>query len=540
MPSSRKTNRPRKQQRFDQQQERPLASSPEDTTPALRGQASPHPYHAPLPPNYHPPFVPNNSKMEGRSTSLTSNVSDVSMDDLSGNQDSVFYYSDTSGEEREDHYFMPDASTGGPRNLLGSGNDRSSSGESAFRNLRGNGSKSSRVLKYSFDGSNSVSFNQPLDAAEIDDSLAPPVDAPVNHHHGHGHHHASSSSNNNNNNSKKPTLKAWVTNLAFSFRSPDVNAHHKSATPNGSSKHRSQPSWGTMEYPHTSLSHEVFHNNDVSSDQRERAPLIQPSEMKIQGAYGSGGGDSGDAGIIREKAESSKPRSTTLKSKSTAATVAAFFLMDYEASRPPTLSPRFETITPWQLCIYRIQFSWIWRLFGINLPIIVLFLAHSQSRLVTALMHTYAIIFFFIEVWMREQLYALELSRDEYHSERRLNRPLVLFLLVLGLESWIWFIFPPDPQAEVPALVSSIFKPVVFFYVSLKARHALEGLSRITNIVARVIMIEMLLILAFAAVGSQLYHNHESFKDLSSSWLSLFERKDSIVSCFVRLFAQAC
>jgi hypothetical protein len=199
--------------------------------------------------------------------------------------------------------------------------------------------------------------------------------------------------------------------------------------------------------------------------------------------------------------------------------------MDYEAGRPPTLSANFDRITQWQLQIYRMHFSWAWRLFGVALPTVVLFLAHSQSNLVTALMHSYAILFFLIEVWMREQLYAQEPSSDEYHSERRLNRPLLLFFILLGLESWIWYIFPPDPEAKVPALVSSIFKPVVFFYISLKARHALEGLSMITQIVARVIMIEMMLILAFAAVGCQLFREYESFKDLSASWLSLFERK---------------
>jgi len=279
-------------------------------------------------------------------------------------------------------------------------------------------------------------------------------------------------------------------------------------------------------------------------NQWEMTPLVQNGST-APGVYGTDflnqqnaqrpkgwNGDSAD----RENIET-KPRPVTLKSKSTAATVAAFFLMDYEASRPPTLSSNFDTITARQLRVYRIHFSWAWRLFGMNLAVIVLFLAHSQSRLVTALMHTYAIIVFFIELWMREQLYSLEPSSDQYHSERGLNRPLILFLLVLGLESWVWYIFPPDPHAKVPALVSSIFKPVVFFYVSLKARNALEGLARITRIVARVLLIEMLLILAFAAVGCQLFHKYEGFKDLTSSWLSLFERKLSFCLGF-GLFAK--
>ena len=507
MPSSRKPDRQvQRKPRYERfQEEKQRAFSPQDTFAPVIHEASPHPYHAPVPPNY--------SKMDVRSTSNTSNISDVSMDEISAAQDSVFYYSDTSTDEREDHYFMPDASTGGPRSLLGS--QKKSSSESVFRNLRANGTKASSVLKYSLNGSNAIS-SSPFDGNETAgsaDASAPPTTNSIQQ-----------------NLSKKNALKDWVANLAYSFRSPHINVHHKSAVSNriGTTMHRSQISRGTTEYPHAattspaqSLDYSMSYAGSNDPDQRERTPLMQLDNTKIQAAYGSGGSDSGGW----EKTGFNHRPTTTLKSKSTAASVAAFFLMDYEASRPPTLSLKFDTITPWQLRIYRIHFSWMWRLFGINIPIVVLFLAHSQSLLMTALMHTYTIIFFFIEVWMREQLYGLEPSSDRYHSERRLNRPLILFLLVLGLESWVWYIFPPNPQARAPALVSSIFKPVVFFYVSLKARHALEGLSRIAMIVARVLLIEMLLILAFASVGCQLYHNYESFKNLSSSWISLFECK---------------
>ncbi len=438
------------------------------------------------------------------------------MDEFSGTHDSVFEYSDTSGEEREDAYFMSKTAPGGARKLLGE--DRGYSGESAFRSLRPNGTRSSRVLKYSADASADSQVGAIDESgAAIHPSLSPK------------HYELSS---------RNATLKSWVESLAYSFRSPKDLPRLKGAPPH-STKHQAKPSWGTMEYPHTAImpwrnsvdNPTTSYSAHRGSDRLERVPLIL-QESIAKPVYGSdytqiGGqhykGNNGKSSD-REKIEP-KTRPITLKSKSTAATVAAFFLMDYEAGRPPTLSSNFDTITLWQLQIYRVQFSWMWRLLGINLSIIVLFLAHSQSRLVTALMHTYAITFFFIEVWMREQLYAFEPSSDSYHTERRLNRPLVLFLLVLGLESWVWYIFPPDPQAEVPALVSSVFKPVVFFYVSLKARHALEGLSRITRIVTRVLMIEMLLILAFASVGCQLFHKYESFKDLSSSWLSLFECK---------------
>lgn len=499
-----------RRQRFVEQSYSQVSSSPEAAVSPSSQETIPHPYHTSAAPLPLPP--PPAGRLENRAASLTSYMSDVTMDDLSGTHESLFEYSDTSGEEREDAYFLPQEKNGRIRNILGDSTS-GSSGESAFRDIR-SGGKASKVMQYASDGS-VIALSQHDDQHN---NLQPLV-----------------SSNHDDDPSTYASLKNWMTHLAYSFRSP-LEAPPKTTPPKGG-RHRSQPSWGTMEYPTTPLApwRDAFNGHNSAhvsnaSDHRERIPLVQP-EAKTHIAYGTDpksgepprrGHNGGQGDRTRPE---SKHRPITLKSKSTAATVAAFFLMDYEAGRPPTLSPNFDKITQWQLKIYRIHFSWGWRLFGIALPTVALFLAHSQSNLVTALMHSYAILFFLIEVWMREQLYAKEPSSDEYHSERRLNRPLVLFFIVLGLESWVWYIFPPDPTAKAPALVSSIFKPVVFFYISLQARHALEGLSMISRIVVRVIMIEMMLILAFAAVGCRLFREHESFKDLSSSWLSLFERK---------------
>jgi hypothetical protein len=74
-------------------------------------------------------------------------------------------------------------------------------------------------------------------------------------------------------------------------------------------------------------------------------------------------------------------------------------------------------------------------------------------------------------------------------------------------------------------LVSSIAKPITLFYCSGKARNALEAVGRITPIVLRVVAMELLLILSFAAVACRLYSNFESFRDLSTAWLSLFQCK---------------
>jgi hypothetical protein len=218
-----------------------------------------------------------------------------------------------------------------------------------------------------------------------------------------------------------------------------------------------------------------------------------------------------------------RPKANALKSKKSATTVAAFFLMDYEAGRPPTLSPTFESITREQLKVYQLHFSWLWGLLGVNLSILVLFLAHTQNHLTTAMMHTYSITILFLDIWMKEELYGPEGPAG--HFDRYLVRPLMLFLVVLGLESWIWYMFTNDPTSEAPTMASAVFKPFVFFYVSQKARDALEALLRIGRIVTRVIIIEMFLILTFAAVACRMFHDFDAFRDLSTSWLSLFECK---------------
>lgn len=92
----------------------------------------------------------------------------------------------------------------------------------------------------------------------------------------------------------------------------------------------------------------------------------------------------------------------------------------------------------------------------------------------------------------------------------------------------MWYIFSVDmePNRASPPLISSIFKPLVFFYVSAKARDSLEALWRISRIVARVLIIEFGLILTFSAVACRLFGSkHDSFYNLSTSWVSLFECK---------------
>lgn len=81
--------------------------------------------------------------------------------------------------------------------------------------------------------------------------------------------------------------------------------------------------------------------------------------------------------------------------------------------------------------------------------------------------------------------------------------------------------------------ITSACKPVALFYISEKARQAAVSIARIAPIVSRVLALELLLILSFAAVACRLYAQYESFATLSQSWLSLFQRTFSFMHACV-------
>ena len=208
-----------------------------------------------------------------------------------------------------------------------------------------------------------------------------------------------------------------MTNLAYSFRSPKHD--YRKTAGKKASRHRSQQhSSSTMEYPFTSIlpfrDQQVFSSSSISmsgdnSSSWEKSPLIPGGPPKKgNGVYG---GDyssmahplkvpaPGDGGADEDQPKTSqRPKPNPLKKNHTANTIAAFYLMDYEAGRPPTLPSNFESITPAQLKLYRMHFSWFWKLFGVNLALLILFLAHTQNHLTTAMMHTYCITFFFVDL----------------------------------------------------------------------------------------------------------------------------------------------
>lgn len=112
---------------------------------------------------------------------------------------------------------------------------------------------------------------------------------------------------------------------------------------------------------------------------------------------------------------------------------------------------------------------------------------------------------------------------------QRIIKPLILFGTLLACENLSRVILTQSDSSLV--LLTSVFKPLIIFYVSYQARNAFEALTRIIRIVVRVIFMELLLILMFAAVAVRLFqHISPEFESLSGSWLSLFELSTTVVN----------
>ena len=294
---------------------------------------------------------------------------------------------------------------------------------------------------------------------------------------------------------KKP--ETWMTQLAYSFRS----------TQRLTSKDRLESN-DNVEYPHYASLEQPLRGTRSRAAQDEASPLIQKEQAKV---------------------------------KSDPVAIAAAFLQDYEANRPPSLPSDLPDISDHQLALFHLKFSGFFYPFILGLATFGLFVSSAlegfdqtqHQRLALTLLNVFAVATLCFDMWIRR-----ELSDHPHHyyqqphvttrttRSAKLALPLILFCLVLVLENVSRYFVTDDSIV----LFASIFKPLALFYVSSQARDALEALRRIIRIVTRVLIMEMLLILMFAAIGCRLFPSHESFQDLSTSWLSLFKLSTTVVN----------
>jgi hypothetical protein len=207
------------------------------------------------------------------------------------------------------------------------------------------------------------------------------------------------------------------------------------------------------------------------------------------------------------------------------AAIAACFLKDYEGGQPPTLSNNFADITRRQLLLYRVKHSFHWQIFGLSLATIFLFIPSFNGRFLTFILHTCSILVFATDLYMKDQFFDDKYRIETNRTGRLLFHAMKIFLYLMSLQTILELFSSDNSVVHAFTLAVSVFKPIVFFYQSKRARDALEALIRISKKLLRVILIEMFLILVFATVACRLYYEHESFRSLPQSWLSLFACK---------------
>jgi hypothetical protein len=212
--------------------------------------------------------------------------------------------------------------------------------------------------------------------------------------------------------------------------------------------------------------------------------------------------------------------------------MSSIYLKDYENSRPCSLSTNLDTITEKQLFLHKIRYSAIWQ-FTLNIAVLLLFTASYFDRCdfsihsccLQLLITILAVVIFFADMLMRA---CLECT-DHADNDRTLilmrrtrsylwRLPTMIILCYIVFENIAKFIVSGKQIVWMSA-----FKPVVFFYVSTKARDALLALYHVSKIVSKVILIEIFLLLTFAAMACHLYFDFDAFRDLPTSFLSLFE-----------------
>ena len=404
------------------------------------------------------------------------------------------------------------------------------------------------------------------------------------HQHVHLHHHqdedsflslstASSQKGNSIENEN------WMTRIAYAFRTPLHERHKKEP------HHRRDSSGLVLEYPHSifnnkreSTTPSYCHNFDMVDDEEELQPMLSsggrmssltvsspppPPPPPIHGKVNGLAASKEKDGTYQEAAANR------------CVAIAAAFLQDYESNRPPSLSFQISEHTDWELKWHQFKFgSWFNSL--LILATVALFISSllegGPHRCLLSGLNFFAVAVFGVDLWIRFQLRKgdgdltyqshhetatqqdssrqVESSTANYQDSQRghhhnlasdslhhhdprqrssrsgkLVKPLILFGVVLCYENFLRLF-----MTDTIVLCSSFFKPLVLYYVSYQARDALEAVRRIIKTVARVIVMELLLILMFAAVAVRLFGTFEQFHNLSTAWLSLFELSTTVVN----------
>ena len=400
-----------------------------------------------------------------------------------------------------------------------------------------------------------------------------------NHHHRHHHEHHRGGGGGTTVNRETflSTSNRWMTQLAYSFSTPPAVKNRKSFAANEDSK-QPVPSEDTPEKAPVNdnkpskdkvtfapvinangntAAHQTVQKSSPANNKNENTPLL-PLYDDDEDTTTFPGHHHLHRHSVQHGHQKLYPSTHLQRHSFDQISVAVAFLKDYEAGRPPTLPSNVSKISPWQMGLCRLKFSTGYSL-ALGSAMMSLFLSsalegasstESNVRLqMLSALNMYALVVFGTDMWVRNQFQSINYYKHRPQQQRLaatasrrispsrpalpimvetrksqanlLTRPLFLFGLFLCFENlgWLW----AKPDRDFVVLYSSIAKPIVMYYISRQARHAMEALVRIARTVIRVLVIELVLILSFAAVACRLFHDFESFDHLSVAWLSLFK-----------------
>ena len=248
----------------------------------------------------------------------------------------------------------------------------------------------------------------------------------------------------------------------------------------------------------------------------------QPAERETRKEDGAGNGEctpflmaESTLGIDDSNVSSTMHRSA--EEWEQAILVASVFLNDYENVRPPTLRSASD-VSRATLFIRSCRYSILWKIAKV-LAVCSLFFASCLEGS-DSIVLPFSLDFFFILVLSADLL----MQRKLDVSNGNWTLPTLLMITALFAEMLFVLSFP---RLRGRFIISSIAKPIVLFYCSVKARNAIEAVGRILPTVSRVLALELLVILSFAAVACRLFANFESFRDLPTAWMSLFQCKST-------------
>ena len=288
-------------------------------------------------------------------------------------------------------------------------------------------------------------------------------------------------------------------------------SNSSSSLPNASGKsYQHSDSSRVMEYTTT-----TSHDNDFDNGSSPMPPWWQtfwqrsavPTQRRVPSPPKQ-------APYATTKAQPLLFSSTSSDHDDKAARRAAIFLRDWEHGRAPTL-PRGTNVSEQALTVHAWRFSSTWKVVRMA-AVLLWFLAAgwegSNNDIYACWANGAAMLAFLIDMALR-------------HCIGLPPEPLRNVMLGFMVASSVELVYRAAVTVDTARFwITSAGKPVALFYISEKARQAYLSIARIAPIVSRVLALELLLILSFAAVACRLYGaQFESFATLSQSWLSLFQ-----------------